>query len=429
MKIFLYILFLICHPLKCSGKKQNKKTPTCFDDICLEDGYTPDVAPSSKTNPALNVVNMAFEINNILSVDHDHNIIGLTLSLRQTWRDDRVFLKTPYIIGNGGWLPAPARMGRDPETGIPKEIWMPKFYIYWLLKMEIKTNYQQQTQIWISKEHNNLYINYDSLFDLYLKCPMQYHAYPFDVHECSVKFSSADFNATRLIFNDSVPVKWGRLKNTLGQWDADIIPLDSVELTDLWEGEARSVSGFKLRLRRKYWKYIFSYYLTSGLFVVISWVSFLVPTSDVNARMALLVTILLVLVTVYNSVIELSPKAREGQTALAAWMFAMLMFVFLAFICHCIVMIWRKSKDTKDAIKNTRRRKSLLPSSNITILDLEADRVYSSGFNDKSSHARFKALIRSAIENQNSHTLDVIIIMILFIFFIVFVILYWSFYK
>ena len=124
--------------------------------------------------------------------------------------------------------------------------------------MEIKVNYQQQTLIWISKDKNNLYVSYDSQFDLYLKCPMKYDYYPFDEHECAVKFSSADFNATRLLFNMSIDAKWGRLKNTLGQFDADIIPLEKSERMDTWEGEKWSISGFKLLLRRRHWKYVFS---------------------------------------------------------------------------------------------------------------------------------------------------------------------------
>ena len=83
-------------------------------------------------------------------------------------------------------------------------------------------------------------------------------------------------------------------------------------------------------------------YFPSGLCVIISWVSFLIPPEDVNARIALLITILLVLVTLLNGVIDSSPKAREGETALGTWLVSMLFFVFMAFVCHCAVILERK---------------------------------------------------------------------------------------
>ena len=201
--------------------------------------------------------------------------------------------------------------------------------------MELKKNFQEQSLLWLSdesyyEEDQEDHLNYDCQFDLYLKCPMEYRMYPFDVHTCSIKWSSADLDATRLKFNISDPAKWGKHKNTIGYFDVDILPLDA--FIEMFDDEPWSMTGFKLTFRRKYRKYIINYYLSSGLFVIISWVSFLVPAEDINARIALLITTLLVLVTVFNGVIEMSPKADNGQTSLDVWMFSMLVFILLAFI-------------------------------------------------------------------------------------------------
>ena len=53
----------------------------------------------------------------------------------------------------------------------------------------------------------------------------------------------------------------------------------------------------------------------SGLFVVVSWMSFLVPPDVISGRMALLITIFLVLVNIFNSVTSNTPKA-EGRPAI-----------------------------------------------------------------------------------------------------------------
>jgi hypothetical protein len=54
----------------------------------------------------------------------------------------------------------------------------------------------------------------------------------------------------------------------------------------------------------------FSY--IAGLFVVVSWISFVVPPDVIPGRMALLVTLFLVLVNIFNTVTSNTPKA-EGE--------------------------------------------------------------------------------------------------------------------
>ena len=61
------------------------------------------------------------------------------------------------------------------------------------------------------------------------------------------------------------------------------------------------------------------YYLPSTLFVITSWVSFLIPPEVVPGRMALLVTLFLVLINIFNNVTNVSPNT-EGMTAISSWM-------------------------------------------------------------------------------------------------------------
>lgn len=56
----------------------------------------------------------------------------------------------------------------------------------------------------------------------------------------------------------------------------------------------------------------------SGLFVVVSWISFVVPPDVIPGRMALLITLFLVLVNIFNSVTTNTPKA-EGEQVKYKW--------------------------------------------------------------------------------------------------------------
>ena len=61
-----------------------------------------------------------------------------------------------------------------------------------------------------------------------------------------------------------------------------------------------SVYGMQIVLSRSLGPFILSVYLPSGMFVVMSWVSFFIPPDIVPARIVLLVTLCLVLINMFN---------------------------------------------------------------------------------------------------------------------------------
>ena len=75
--------------------------------------------------------------------------------------------------------------------------------------------------------------------------------------------------------------------------------------------------------------YIVTYYLPSGLFVVVSWISFLInpevdrfscyktvlfPLQVIPGRMTLLITVFLVLINIFNTIQTNSPKVSKILT-------------------------------------------------------------------------------------------------------------------
>ena len=83
-------------------------------------------------------------------------------------------------------------------------------------------------------------------------------------------------------------------------------------------------------------------FLSAGLFVVVSWVSFLVPPEVVPGRMAMLITLFLLLINIFNTVTTQSPNA-EGMNAITAWMLVCMLFVFGALVGYAF-LLWRKKK-------------------------------------------------------------------------------------
>ena len=70
---------------------------------------------------------------------------------------------------------------------------------------------------------------------------------------------------------------------------------------------------------------------------MVSWVSFLIPPEVVPGRMALLVTLFLVLSNIFNTITNISPNT-EGMTAITSWMIACMMFVFAALLAYSAIL-------------------------------------------------------------------------------------------
>ena len=118
---------------------------------------------------------------------------------------------------------------------------------------------------------------------------------------------------SKMVFvNEFVPDDKEAIKSILDyQITINDLPPDETHYMAL--GMNYSVAGFEMILQRKMSFYIVTYYLPSGLFVVVSWISFLVNPEVIPGRMTLLVTIFLVLINIFNTIQTNSPKA-EGLT-------------------------------------------------------------------------------------------------------------------
>ena len=80
----------------------------------------------------------------------------------------------------------------------------------------------------------------------------------------------------KLIFADEfIPVKEEAVRSIL-DYDIEIYALSDQDKQYSALNMNYSVAGFKLVLARKMSFYVVTYYLPSGLFVVVSWISFLV---------------------------------------------------------------------------------------------------------------------------------------------------------
>ena len=100
-----------------------------------------------------------------------------------------------------------------------------------------------------------------------------------------------------------------------------------------------SVVGFRLILTRYYLQYILCYYIPSSVFVTGSWISFLIPPDVVPGRMAMLITLLLVSVNLFGTIIRIQPASRT--TLLAIWTLACTIFITAALFAYAVTL-WKR---------------------------------------------------------------------------------------
>ena len=104
--------------------------------------------------------------------------------------------------------------------------------------------------------------------------------------------------------------------------------------------EKYSRVGFRIKLRRHYLTCVIKYYMPSTIFVLVSWISFLIPPDVIPGRMGLLITLLLVLINLFNSIKD--PPATS-PSALDVWILSCIFFVTLALAAYASLLYLKKA--------------------------------------------------------------------------------------
>ena len=101
---------------------------------------------------------------------------------------------------------------------------------------------------------------------------------------------------------------------------------------------AVSVSGFSLLIQRKYFPYIMSYFTPCFMMVLTSWISFSVNYEAVPGKLGLLLTLLLMLINMSNTISQTIPKS-DTVCPLILWLFISTLFVIFALFEYFIILI------------------------------------------------------------------------------------------
>ncbi|XP_055686494.1 glycine receptor subunit alpha-4-like [Lutzomyia longipalpis] len=295
---------------------------------------------------ALTEVSISLLVNRISGVDETKEEVSFDVFLQMTWQDLRIHPTHPDN--------EELRMNGFVEITLEQRslLWIPDLYIRQLREMKLLKLFEEISSL---RLYENSTINLRIGATIIINCDMNFVLYPLDVQKCRVDFSSYKHAVKDMTFqwkkNNPLtfPHDFGdgffRLPRYVVSFSTDPEP-KIINYGDADHCSAR----LEITLSREVKSYLLENYLPSTLFVSMSWGSFVVVPEIVPGRMVLLVTTLLSLVTMFDTVRNNSPDALELK-CIEVWLISCTLFVFLALMEYFIVLFgirydkhWRTTK-------------------------------------------------------------------------------------
>lgn len=354
--IYFLFLFIVAVSGEISGNR------TCFNRFCLVEKYDKESEPSS--NYTIFVNPMVLEVYEV-----DDSKLSLSVLYSVSWIDNRVEeiddfdgqdLKPSHVILghsilNKLWQPSTSLLNLKSMT--------PSLGAFSALKID--TGPDRWIHIWKTVRPT-------------ITCKMSFGSYPFDHQVCHFRFrSNQNIHHARLqtkvkakefgwlhhmhqnigldfdIDFDSLPENLTTTR--LGSFNVPEEMAEEVKmLGDVW-----SVTGFSIILKRKWTRQIILYYLPSSLFVMASWVSFLVPPMVIPGRMSLLVTLFLALTTLMAVTISSTPAVSSGTTALCLWMVVHYSFLAASLAAYAFLLALNRFKHVSSSQNEEKIREEI----------------------------------------------------------------------
>uniref|UniRef100_A0A1B6E4Y7 Neurotransmitter-gated ion-channel ligand-binding domain-containing protein n=1 Tax=Clastoptera arizonana TaxID=38151 RepID=A0A1B6E4Y7_9HEMI len=320
----------------------------------LRGDYNRNIPPGDKMN-----VSISLFINRVSAVDENKEEISLEVFLQVYWEDNRI-----EVIDDTGHLDH-LELTWEKE----QQFWVPDLYIRQLREMKVLSLFQEMTSVRLYKNHT---MRVSIGATVILKCDMDFELYPLDVQTCTVDFSSYKYTMLYMNFtwrDDpalSFPSDFTGESYRLPKYVVSFTIENDMHFIYYGEGN-HSTARMTITLSREIRSHLLETYLPSSLFVIMSWGSFVVIPEVVPGRMVLLVTTLLSLVTMFDTVRNNSPSSLELK-CIEVWLISCTMFVFFALIEYFIVLFgirydkhWRHKKKDFEKINIMENHASLPP--------------------------------------------------------------------
>ena len=191
---------------------------------------------------------------------------------------------------------------------------------------------------WYSHPNHFLYQEY---LKLSVSCDMKFEKYPFDSHICYMQMTNVIGNLdlvvlqTPMIYSrdekDNPDGKSYTTSNDKIEFDTIIKPMKSSYNLEFGYKYSKAEVEFVLKRKPSIVSYLLSsYFAPTSVFSALSLISYCIDPHNVPGRMALLITVCLIITNTYNS-ITVGPNIR-GYSYIEVWYIGIVVPVFIGII-------------------------------------------------------------------------------------------------
>ena len=269
--------------------------------VIIPSNYSKYYRPVRDRSEIMNI-SVGLVITRIVDIDFDKSSLDFNVEFIMSWKDELIDIEE----------------GFDDKVELPdiSQIWTPDLYIYKMKNFKIKKISQPAT--WLYLKRNGTVIDVRYIFEsaVVIICDAQFSDFPFHKHDCFLKVTSfTKTNSEVHFFPDHDYDSATLVHLTSSDYLIKTSYLTGPDTTSHGIVNASvfySVVGIKLELYSIWQKYITLYYVPTILIVLTSWIFFLLPSTSYPARTALLVTVFLLLINIFSSVVNETPNTSDG---------------------------------------------------------------------------------------------------------------------
>ena len=276
------------------------------------------------------IYHFKFDIYDVQEVNDKKQTIRTSMHVEISWLEPRLIINSNAPDWNDTMFGSPNEVDISPE--ILKQLWTPDLLIYGMESLHYKTVLKEMSAMRINKTG---FIQYDTQADVTVSCQMNFDRYPLDSQECP--FLVGSYYSTDETFKCTSEYTFDYKNQRTLQYFIDIKPLPERDHIFTWKSKNYSICGFNVGLSRSRTQTFFQVYLTTALFVIVSWISFIIKPDVIPGRMGVLVTIFLVLINIFNGVKSNAPESAT-LNAVDLYIVICIAHVFLALAEYAIVL-------------------------------------------------------------------------------------------
>jgi len=322
-----------------SGKKElgRYKGRRCASSQCIEGDYDKMALPDTEKATE---VHTSFELRDVIDIDDDKFTITFSMYFGVKWKEPRLINHDNSSQPN--WMAI--------DLDFVENLWLPNIFIYDLKEFKAIHVLHKLAALYVVKEGE---LFYQQSTHVTFLCAMRFESYPLDSHNCKFRLGSSSYNDQKMKFSTTLLDYDFASQNTILDYHVTVEELGQVD-RQLFYGELGnfSLAGFQFSFKRHMAKYVWNYHFPSGLFVLVSWVSFLISPSVVPGRMGLLVTLFLVLTNMFNTINTVSPTV-EGMTSISIWLLSCILFVAGAVAEYAVILYLKRALDCSPPLTGT----------------------------------------------------------------------------